>query len=217
MENTIIARNYKFESKELTKATVAIAKATESAAKSLLKIASVMAEVEARALYADDFKSIAEYGERVFGYKKSAVYNMVRIGRDYIDPATGKSVLALENGQDFTFNQLTRLLPLPSVDVAEELVAEEVITPDMTLREIENAVKEYNHKDDAAEGEEEPTEETEATAEVVEKEPDEIAMQFLSAKMALDRLVELFKGTDAGSDLERVKNELLTIEKMYEI
>lgn len=32
MENTIIARNYKFESKELTKATVAIAKAPESAA-----------------------------------------------------------------------------------------------------------------------------------------------------------------------------------------
>ena len=213
MENTIIARNYKFESKELTKATVAIAEATESAAKSLLKIASVMAEVEARALYADDFKSIAEYGERVFGYKKSAVYNMVRIGRDYIDPETGKSVLALENGQDFTFNQLTRLLPLPSVDVAEELVAEEVITPDMTLREIENAVKEYNHKDDAAEGEEEPTEETEATAEVVEEEPDEIAMNFLSAKMALDRLVELFADdTNTAEILTEMKTRLEIIE-----
>ncbi len=213
MENTIIARNYKFESTELTKATVAIAKATESAAKSLLKIASVMAEVEARALYADDFKSIAEYGERVFGYKKSAVYNMVRIGRDYIDPETGKSVLALENGQDFTFNQLTRLLPLPSVDVAEELVAEEVITPDMTLREIENAVKEYNHKDDAAEGEEEPAEETEATAEVVEEEPDEIAMNFLSAKMALDRLVELFADDPNTAEiLTEMKTRLEIIE-----
>lgn len=217
MENTIIARNYKFENKELTKATTAIAKATESAAKSLLKIASVMAEVETRALYADDFKSIAEYGERVFGYKKSAVYNMVRIGRDYIDPETGKSVLALENGQDFTFNQLTRLLPLPSVDVAEELVAEEVITPDMTLREIENAVKEYNHKDDAAEGEEEPAEETEATAEVVEEEPDEIAMQFLSAKMALDRLVELLDGKCGdgyvpAEEIRNIKERLCGIE-----
>ena len=213
MENTIIARNYKFENKELTKATTAIAKATESAAKSLLKIASVMAEVEARALYADDFKSIAEYGERVFGYKKSAVYNMVRIGRDYIDPTTGKSVLALENGQDFTFNQLTRLLPLPSVDVAEELVAEEVITPDMTLREIENAVKEYNHKDDAAEGEEESAEETEATAEVVEEEPDEIAMNFLSAKMALDRLVELFADDPNTAEiLTEMKTRLEIIE-----
>lgn len=45
MENTIIARNYKFESKELAKATVAIAKATESVEKSMLKIASLMAEV----------------------------------------------------------------------------------------------------------------------------------------------------------------------------
>lgn len=211
MENTIIARNYKFENKELTKATTAIAKATESAAKSLLKIASVMAEVEARALYADDFKSISEYGERVFGYKKSVVYNMVRIGRDYIEPTTGKSVLALENGQDFTFNQLTRMLPLPSVDVAEELVAEEVITPDMTLREIENAVKEYNHKDDAAEGEEEPAEETEAVT--VEEEPDEIAMNFLSAKMAIDRLIELFADDPNTAEiLTEMKTRLEIIE-----
>lgn len=212
MENTIIARNYKFESKELTKATVAIAKATESATKSLLKIASVMAEVEARALYADDFKSVAEYGEHVFGYKKSVVYNMVRIGREYIDPTTGKSVLALENGQDFTFNQLTRLLPLPSVDVAEELVAEEVITPDMTLREIENAVKEYNHKDDAAESEEEP-DAAESEEEPAEEEPDEIAMQFLSAKTALARLVELFADDPNTSEiLTEMKTRLEIIE-----
>lgn len=207
MENTIIAHNYKFESQELTKATKTIVKATESAAKSMLKIASVMAEVEARALYAFDFKNIAEYGERVFGYKKSAVYNMVRIGRDYIDPETGKSVLALEDGQDFTFNQLTRLLPLPSVDVAEELVADAVITPDMTLREIENAVKEYNHKDDAAEGEE-----TE-TAEAVEVEPDEIATAFLSAKNALDHLIELLLNERKPIyDLTVIKTQLETFE-----
>lgn len=119
MENTIIARNYKFENKELTKATTAIAKATESAAKSLLKIASVMAEVEARALYADDFKSIAEYGE--------------------------------------------------------------------------------------------------ATAEVVEEEPDEIAMQFLSAKMALDRLVELLDGKCGdgyvpAEEIRNIKERLCGIE-----
>lgn len=207
MENTIIARNYKFENRELTKATVAISKATENAAKSLLKIASIMAEVEARALYADDFKNIAEYGNRVFGYKKSAVYNMVRIGRDYIDPETGKSVLALENGQDFTFNQLTRLLPLPSVDVAEELVADEVITPEMTLREIEKAVKEYNHKDDVIEGEVEETTETEETADTELTIEDEIAINFLTAKTALDRLVELL---DDAPNVTQILTEMKT-------
>ena len=168
----------------------------------MLKIASVMAEIETRALYADDFKSIAEYGERVFGYKKSVVYNMVRIGRDYINPETGKSVLALENGQDFTFNQLTRMLPLPSVDVAEELVYEEVITPDMTLREIEKAVKAYN-KDAEEDGEGEPAEE----------EPDEIAMQFISAKMALDRLIDLFfDDLNTAEILTEMKTRLEIIE-----
>ena len=213
MENTIIARNYKLENKELAKATAAIVKATESAAKSLLKIASIMAEVEARSLYADDFKSIAEYGDCVFGYKKSAVYNMVRIGRDYIDPTTGKSVLALENGQDFTFNQLTRLLPLKSVDVAKELVAEEVITPDMTLREIENAVKEYIHKDDASEGSEGEGEPVEGEEAPVEEEPDEIAMQFLSAKTALARLAELLADdTNTAEILTEMKTRLEIIE-----
>lgn len=214
MENTIIARNYKFENKELTKATTEIAKAIESSAKLLLKIASIMAEVEARVLYIDDFKSVAEYGERVFGYKKSAVYNMVRIGRDYINPETGKSVLALENGQDFTFNQLTRLLPLPSVDVAEELVSEEVISPDMTLREIENAVKEYNHKDKTAESEDAAEAESEEAAEAEsEEKPDEIAMNFLSAKTALARLAELFANAPNTAEiLTEMKTRLEIIE-----
>lgn len=138
-ENAIIARNYKFENKELSKATTTIVKATESAAKSLLKIASVMAEV----------------------------------------------------------------------DVAEELVTGEVITPDMTLRQIENAVKEYNHKDDAAEGEEEPA----AKGEEEPAEPDEIALNFMAAKTALDRLIEMYSDDFSTAEiLTEMKTRLEIIE-----
>lgn len=214
MENTLVARNYKFESKELAKATTTIVKATESVGKNLLKIAATMAEVEARALYADDFRSITEYGEKVFGYKKSAVNNMVRVGAEYLDPETGKSVLALEDGRDFTFSQLTRLLPLPSAEVAAELVEAETITPNMTTREIEAAVKAYNHKDDSAE--ETEAEVVEGEAEVVESEVeelDEIASNFLSAKMALDRLVELFADDPNTAEiLSEMKTRLEIIE-----
>ena len=214
MENTLVARNYKFESKELAKATTTIVKATESVGKNLLKIAATMAEVEARALYADDFRSITEYGEKVFGYKKSAVNNMVRVGAEYLDPETGKSVLALEDGRDFTFSQLTRLLPLPSAEVAAELVEAETITPNMTTREIEAAVKAYNHKDDSAE--ETEAEVVEGEAEVVESEVeelDEIASNFLSAKMALDRLVELFEDDPNTAEiLSEMKTRLEIIE-----
>lgn len=54
---------------------------------------------------------------------------------------------------------------------------------------------------------------TKATAEVVEEEPDEIAMNFLSAKMALDRLVELFADDPNTAEiLTEMKTRLEIIE-----
>lgn len=51
------------------------------------------------------------------------------------------------------------------------------------------------------------------TADGVEEEPDEIAMQFLSAKMALDRLVELFSDDNyIAETLTELKTSLEIIE-----
>ena len=167
MENTIIAREHSFTNKGLKTATNRIIKATEQTAKSLMTIALTMVEIEEK----DDFSSVVEYGEKVFGYKKSAVYNMLKVGRQYLLPDTQKSIFADEDGTDFTFNQLSRLLPLPSVEVATELVESETITPDMTLRQIEDAVKAYNHKDEETDAEgETDAEETPDTAEDAPKE-----------------------------------------------
>lgn len=171
MENTIIAREHSFNNKGLKTATNRIIKATEQTAKSLMTIALTMVQIEEQELYKDDFSSVVEYGEKVFGYKKSAVYNMLKVGRQYLLPDTQKSIFADEDGTDFTFNQLSRLLPLPSVEVATELVESETITPDMTLREIEDAVKAYNHKEDAQENED--ISEVEETTETENEERSE--------------------------------------------
>lgn len=58
------------------------------------------------------------------------------------------------------------------------------------------------------------TKATEAvTAEVVEEEPDEIAMNFLYAKTALDRLVELFADDrNTAEILTEMKTRLEIIE-----
>ena len=175
MENTIIARQTEITNKELKKATDKIIKANKSMVKNLFVIASTMAEVEQRGLYADDFKNIAEYGMKVFGYKKSAVNNMVRVGLNYIDPETGRSIL-IEEGEDFNFSQLVRLLPLPSVDDAVEMVENEEITPDMTVKEIEKAVKARlnNTPDEEGEGEGEGEGESKTEPEVIE--PAEFAI-----------------------------------------
>ena len=51
------------------------------------------------------------------------------------------------------------------------------------------------------------------TADGVEEEPDEIAMQFLSAKMALDRLIELFADDyNTAEILAEMKTRLEIIE-----
>lgn len=113
MENTIIAREHSFTNKGLKTATNRIIKATEQTAKSLMTIALTMVEIEEKELYKDDFSSVVEYGEKVFGYKKSAVYNMLKVGRQYLLPDTQKSIFADEDGTDFTFNQLSRFLPRP--------------------------------------------------------------------------------------------------------
>lgn len=174
MENTIIAREHSFTNKGLKTATNRIIKATEQSAKSLMLIALTMVEIEEKELYKDDFSSVVEYGEKVFGYKKSAVYNMLKVGRQYLLPDTQKSIFADEDGTDFTFNQLSRLLPLPSVEVTTELVENETITPDMTLRQIEDAVKAYNHKDEETDAEDET--DAEETSDAINTEPKEFTV-----------------------------------------
>ena len=208
MENTIIAREHSFNNKGLKTATNRIIKATEQTAKSLMTIALTMVQIEEQELYKDDFSSVVEYGEKVFGYKKSAVYNMLKVGRQYLLPDTQKSIFADEDGTDFTFNQLSRLLPLPSVEVATELVESETITPDMTLREIEDAVKAYNHKDDAQE-----TEETSEAEETTETDNEE-----RSAPEIIDDILALcdeLKTVYTRHDINKLAS-LMTVTEWFE-
>lgn len=206
MENTIIAREHSFTNKGLKTATNRIIKATEQTAKSLMTIALTMVEIEEKELYKDDFSSVVEYGEKVFGYKKSAVYNMLKVGRQYLIPDTQKSIFADEDGTDFTFNQLSRLLPLPSVEVATELVESETITPNMTLRQIEDAVKAYNHKDEETDAEE--TSETDTEERTAPEIIDDILtlcdeLKTVYTRYDINKLASLMTVTECFENLKR--------------
>ena len=212
MENTIIAKCQKFENKELQRATAVIIKTTESVGKGLLKIASVMAEIDTNRLYEDDFPTIYAYGEKVFGYKKSNVNNMVRVGRDYIDRETGKSILALEDGRDFTMHQLTALLPLKSTETAEEMVKDGEIEPEMTVAEIRNAVKSKI----AETAEPEYTESTEAEQEEAGSvEPDEkeniVEAAFNDAEIALTTICENIDDEKIAAKIRKMCDDLRKI------
>lgn len=212
MENTIIAKCQKFENKELQRATAVIIKTTESVGKGLLKIASVMAEIDTNRLYEDDFPTIYAYGEKVFGYKKSNVNNMVRVGRDYIDRETGKSILALEDGRDFTMHQLTALLPLKSTETAEEMVKDGKIEPEMTVAEIRNAVKsKIAETAEPEEGESTEAEQEEAGS----LEPDEkeniVETAFNDAEIALTTICENIGDEKIASKIRKMRDDLRKI------
>ena len=223
MEKTIIAKCQKFENKELQRATAVIIKTTESVGKGLLKIASVMAEIDTNRLYEDDFPTIYAYGEKVFGYKKSNVNNMVRVGRDYIDRETGKSILALEDGRDFTMHQLTALLPLKSTETAEEMVKDGEIEPEMTVAEIRNAVKSKiaetaePEEGERTEVEKEEVESTEVEKEEVEStetvEPKEniVETAFNDAEIALTTICENIDDEKIAAKIRKMRDDLRKI------
>lgn len=99
----------------------------------LCLIAYNVGEIEKSGCYKDDgFKSTAEYAMETFGYKKSQAFNLVRVGREY-----GEKLLATAYG----FSQLVEMLPV--VEKFDSLNDEGVVNPDMSMREIREAVKEH--------------------------------------------------------------------------
>lgn len=132
------------------------------------KIAWLIAMVDARGMYANDgFETVHEWTAQAFGFKKTLSYNLLKIGNEYTrevisrkSKVTGycSNLLPVpvdldENGnplpsepapiKDFSVSQLSAMLPVGHRE-AEDLVREQVITPDMTVKQIKDIVKSRN-------------------------------------------------------------------------
>lgn len=136
---------YELTNKKLTTQTKLIQAAIDSGVKSTLKIARILSKVKKEELYKDDFKSMTEYGECVFGYKPDTVSKMCAIGERFVkDDFT--TIFDTET-QKFTSGQLIELLPLAD----EDIKALPNVSADMTTKEIRAEVKDYrNSKNDDA-------------------------------------------------------------------
>lgn len=128
---------YELTNKKLTTQTKLIQAAIDSGVKSTLKIARILSKVKKEELYKDDFNSMTEYGEVVFGYKPDTVSKMCAIGERFVkDDFT--TVFDTET-QKFTSGQLIELLPLSD----DEIKALPNVTADKTTKEIRAEVKGY--------------------------------------------------------------------------
>lgn len=157
-----------YSNKMLATATAKVFKIGETVRKCAFETAYIMAQVDATECYKDDgFNSVHEWAMKTFGFKKSASYTLLRVGKEYtraISDAKGKvtgygSNLIPENADaDFTTTQIEKMLP-GGHELAVELVESEEITPDMTCKEIEKVIKAHTEPEEPEQDETEPEQE----------------------------------------------------------
>lgn len=143
MSNEIITTPAQFElhDRALIKYTAQIMRLGASIRKSFLKVSRILSIIDEKELYSrDGFASTQEYAESVLGIKKSQAYNMLRVGRIFVDGNTGESVLPHDETTDYNLSQLVVLLPLKDVDKVKELAENGTISPLMTVKQLKDAI-----------------------------------------------------------------------------
>ena len=168
-----------FDNKALQIATNKIFKIGETVRKCAFETAFIMAQVEATECFKDDgFNSVHEWAMKTFGFKKSASYTLLRVGKEYtraILDAKGKvkgygsNLISQNAGVDFTTTQIEKMLP-GGHDLAVELVETAEITPDMTCKEIEKVIKARTSPEPEETDESEETDEPETNGGETEPE-----------------------------------------------
>lgn len=118
----------------------------------------------------DDFSDIFDYAEKMFGFKKSYVYRLIRVAafieeKTFItkDGANTKELFCLiprcsdtEDETlypDYSVTQLGALLPLKKQEKILEVVADSVVNSTMTVQEIKDAIAPYIKKKEKKEKE----------------------------------------------------------------
>lgn len=170
--------NTRFHDAQLRDATERINRYAGEILRNGFAIGATMAMVETTKCYENDgFNSTVEWAMKSFNLKKSAVYNYLKIGKDFTReivsnkgkttgycsnllkiPGTDVEVLSYNTEpapapeKDFTPSQIERLLPVGR-EMALEMVHEGVITPEMSCKDIQRAVKTLTAETDETETE----------------------------------------------------------------
>lgn len=155
MEEMIIGTQgeIKFVNKNLQKATNDMLKLGAEIRKCALATAVIIAKVDDTECYKDDgFNSVHAWTEKTFGFKKTASYSLLKIGKEYvreiINPKNGKitgytsNLIPVDSEKDFTTTQLEKILP-GGHDLAVALVNNGEIDPNMTCKQIEKVIKQH--------------------------------------------------------------------------
>ena len=209
-----------FANKNLQKATNDIMKLGNEILKCALATAVIIAKVDGLECYKEDgFNSVHEWTEKTFGFKKTASYSLLKIGKEYVrevvNPKNGKiigyasNLLPLDSDRDFTTTQIEKMLP-GGHDLALELVQNGEITPEMTCKDIAKIIKNHIEPEEDTENVE-VEEETEVVEEPYEDTEKEVlftirAIEYLDGRRVFE-IDNVEYGLDKVIDITKFFND----------
>lgn len=138
-----LAPNAFLRTPTLEAATHAIEVLEEASKTNGVKIAAILANVERDGMYKEGgYKSTRAYAKEALGYKDTYITNLLNIGLKLLD---ADGVPQLPGGEKWSAGQLESCIPV-GIETAKRMAENGVITPDMTAKEVREAVN--AHKDD---------------------------------------------------------------------
>lgn len=181
----------------------------------MIRASVVLAAIDESKCYErDGFATIHEYTEAILGIKRAQSYAILKVGKTLVNTETMESLLPHETDNDYSMSQLQALLPLKSVETAQDMALTGEISPDMTVNEIKVRVKAHirNESDEGGEADD-----SEVVVENVSVEDTDNGAQ--SGPVVADDVehVIIIGHKSDGTPWARVDDEFVPYEVCYEI
>lgn len=146
MEELTTIKTTELTNKELKDYTKKLKNCGDNIRKNYIKISFLLNEIESSECYLDDgFEDTIDYASKVLNIQKTTTYNLLKIGKEFIAESGERTVLT-DKGNDYGVSQLQALLPV-GVERAKELHDDGTITPDMSVRQIKQIIKDETNPD----------------------------------------------------------------------
>lgn len=201
------------KNKKLASHTRAIEKLMTATKRNMFEISARLLVIRNENLFEDDgFKDVFDYAEKLFGYKKNMVYKLTTAAEKFIEQSPqGKGYVSIltHDDADYTVSQLIELNAIEP-DTAVRLDELEVITPQMTTKEIREVVKAYKKGDIDENGNWKTVEEDEAESGEAEAESDEVDTTAALLIQTADNISKILED-------ERIIKDTMTVSKLQEI
>lgn len=201
------------KNKKLASHTRAIEKLMTATKRNMFEISARLLVIRNESLFEEDgFRDVFDYAERLFGYKKNMVYKLTTAAEKFIEQSPqGKGYVSIltHDDADYTVSQLIELNTIEP-DTAVRLDELQVITPQMTTKEIREVVKAYKRGEIDQDGNFKATEEAEAESEEAEADSEEVDTTAALLIQTADNISKILED-------ERIIKNTMTVSKLQEI